>query len=65
MEEGGDGGELVEVVAKQVEAEAAEAAAAASRTWPAMSPCASSTHCSRVTPAHENPESNGLAKSMT
>ena len=56
----------MEVVAKQVAAEAAEAAAvAASRTWPAMSPCASSTHCSRVTPAHENPESNGLAKSMT
>ena len=56
----------MEVVAKQVAAEAAEAAAAAaSRTWPAMSPCASSTHCSRVTPAHENPESNGLAKSIT
>ena len=55
-------GEVVEVV-EMVAAEAA--AAAASRTWPAMSPCASSTHCSRVTPAHENPESNGLAKSMT
>ena len=56
----------MEVVAKQVEAAAeAAAAAAAARTWPAMSPCASSTHCSRVTPAHENPESNGLAKSMT
>ena len=55
-------GEVVEGV-EMVAAEAA--AAAASRTWPAMSPCASSTHCSRVTPAHENPESNGLAKSMT
>ena len=56
----------MEVVAKQVEAAAeAAAAAAAPRTWPAMSPCASSTHCSRVTPAHENPESNGLAKSIT
>ena len=58
----------MEVVAKQVEAEAAAAAAAAAaapHTWPAMSPCARSTHCSRVTPAHENPESNGLAKSMT
>ena len=53
----------MEVVAKQVEV--AAAAAAASRTWPAMSPCARSTHCSRVTPAHENPESNGLAKSIT
>ena len=55
----------MEVVAKQVVAAEAAAAAAASRTWPAMSPCASSTHCSRVTPAHENPESNGLAKSIT
>ena len=55
---------MAEVVAKVVVVEA-KAAAAASRTWPAMSPCASSTHCSRVTPAHENPESNGLAKSIT
>ena len=54
--------EVVEVVEVVVEA---AAAAAAPHTWPAMSPCASSTHCSRVTPAHEKPESNGLAKSIT